>query len=62
MTFLSLNDDILKKFGKYSIFTGILLMLVGITGVVIPEMMSLETAVFIASFMLIGGLSGQYIP
>jgi len=50
-----MNEDMLKKFGKYSIFTGFLLIFVGITGAVVPEMMSLETAVFIAAFMLIGG-------
>ncbi|HED33892.1 MAG TPA: hypothetical protein ENJ08_06695 [Gammaproteobacteria bacterium] len=56
MTLMSMNDGILKKFGKYSIFTGFLLMLIGITGAVIPEIMSLETAIFIALFMLMGGL------
>ena len=55
MTLRSMNDDMLKKFGKYSIFTGFLLIIVGVTGVVVPELMSLETAVFIGSFMLIGG-------
>lgn len=30
-------------------------MFVGVTGAVVPEMMSLEAAVFIAFFMLIGG-------
>jgi len=55
MTLMSVNNDMVKKFGKFSIFTGVLLMLVGIVGVVIPELMSLQTAIFIAFFMLIGG-------
>ena len=55
MSLMSMNDDMLKKFGKYSIVTGFILMIVGVTGAVVPELMSLETAVFIAFFMLTGG-------
>lgn len=55
MPLFTTNTEMLKKFGKYSIFTGFLLIFVGITGAVVPEMMSLETAVFIAFFMLVGG-------
>jgi len=55
MSLMSMNDEVLKKFGKYSIFTGVLLIIVGIAGGILPEMMSLETAVFIAFFMLLGG-------
>jgi uncharacterized membrane protein HdeD (DUF308 family) len=54
MTLLTANTEVLKKFGKYSIFTGWLLMIVGITGAVVPEMMSVEAVVFIAFFMLVG--------
>jgi len=55
MTLLTTNTEMLKKFGRYSIFTGLILIIVGVTGVVVPEMMSFETAVFIAFFMLTGG-------
>jgi len=55
MSLVSENNYMLGKFGKYSIFTGIVLMLVGITGAVLPEIMSLEAVIFIAFFMLTGG-------
>jgi uncharacterized membrane protein HdeD (DUF308 family) len=55
MPLFTTNTEMLKKFGKYSIFTGFLLIFVGITGAIVPEMMSLETAVFIGIFMLLGG-------
>ena len=55
MALFTTNTELLKKFGKYSIFTGISLIIVGVTGVVVPNMMSLETSIFIAFFMLLGG-------
>ena len=55
MTLILSNTDILNKFGKYSVITGVLLMLVGIAGMVVPVMMSLQVAVFTAVFMLFGG-------
>ncbi len=56
MTSLTTNTDLIKKFGKYSIFTGFLLILLGITGVMLPEIMSIETTLFVASFMLVGSI------
>jgi len=55
MALFTTNTELLKKFGKYSIFTGILLIIVGVTGAVVPNMMSLEANMFIAFFMLVGG-------
>jgi len=55
MTLLTTNTEILKKFGKYSIVTGFLLLLVGTTGAILPKLMALEANVFIAFFMLLGG-------
>ena len=51
-----LNKNILLKFGKHSFLFGILLMIVGATGVVLPQIMSIETVAFIAFFMLLGGV------
>ncbi len=42
-------------FGKYSIVVGILLILVGVTGAVLPQLMALEAVTFIAFFMLFAG-------
>lgn len=55
MSFMSMNQEVLKKFGKYSMVTGFLLIIVGVTGAVVPQMMSVETAIFIAFLMLVGG-------
>jgi uncharacterized membrane protein HdeD (DUF308 family) len=57
MTLLSTNTEIIKKFGKYSIFTGLILIIIGIAGAVVPNMMALEMSMFVAFFMLVGGLS-----
>ncbi|HEC06720.1 MAG TPA: hypothetical protein ENJ12_07705 [Thiolapillus brandeum] len=44
------------RFGRYSLIVGTLLILLGGVGIVLPELMSLETSVFIASLFLIGGI------
>lgn len=53
---MSNSDSLLKSFGKYSIFIGIMLMVVGVTGAVLPGLMSLEAVIFIAVTMLTGGI------
>jgi uncharacterized membrane protein HdeD (DUF308 family) len=50
------TEDLVKKFGKYSLFIGIMLVIIGSTGILLPTLMSLEAAVFIASFMIVGGV------
>ncbi len=47
MLLFTMNIDVLKKFGKYFIVTAFLLIFVAITGAVVPEIMSPETALFI---------------
>jgi uncharacterized membrane protein HdeD (DUF308 family) len=42
-----------KSFGNYSMFVGIILVIIGATGAVLPEFMALEAVTFIAVFMLI---------
>ncbi|HFB64595.1 MAG TPA: hypothetical protein ENJ60_03555 [Aeromonadales bacterium] len=56
MNMTSTNENIVKRFGKYSLFIGIMLIIIGTTGILLPALMSLETVVFIASFMLVGGV------
>lgn len=48
-------EQIGRRFGGYSIFIGILLIVLGGVGMLLPELMSLQTTVFIASLFLIGG-------
>ncbi len=45
-----------KRFGRYSIIVGFLLILLGSVGIVLPKLMSLETSLFIASLFLVGGI------
>ena len=47
---------LVKRFGGYSIGIGILLVLLGIVGVILPELMSLEAAFFIATLFIVGGV------
>ncbi len=46
----------LPDFGKYSLIAGILLILLGALGIFIPQFMSLEASMLIASLLLIGGV------
>ena len=46
----------LPDFGKYSLVAGILLLLLGTVGIILPQLMSLETNILIASLFLIGGI------
>ncbi len=48
-------EQVSQRFGRYSIIIGILLVILGGLGIILPELMSLETTVFIASLFLIGG-------
>jgi uncharacterized membrane protein HdeD (DUF308 family) len=45
----------LPDFGKYSLIAGILLILLGTVGIVLPEFMSLEATILLASLLLVGG-------
>jgi len=47
---------ILPDFGKYSLIAGILLILLGTIGIFVPQFMSLEASILIASLLLIGGI------
>jgi len=46
----------IPNFGTYSIVVGILLIILGVMGVLLPQMMSLEATVFIASLFIVGGI------
>ncbi len=56
------TPEILKKakaipnFGTFSILIGILLLLLGAMGIVLPEIMSLEVSILIASLFVVGGI------
>ncbi len=44
-----------NQFGKYSLITGIILLVIGIAGIVLPEFLSLQIAVLMAIFMIFAG-------
>jgi uncharacterized membrane protein HdeD (DUF308 family) len=46
----------IADFGKYSLIIGLLLILLGTVGIILPQFMSLEASVLIASLLLIGGI------
>ncbi len=57
----TLNDlknsaNLLPNFGKISLIAGILLIILGVTGIVLPELMSLETSIFLASLFVVGSI------
>jgi uncharacterized membrane protein HdeD (DUF308 family) len=53
---LPIEQNILDKFGPYTLITGILLIVLGMAGIFLPGVMSLSTAIFIAWLFLIGGI------
>lgn len=55
MSILPIDKKVLKKFGSFSLITGILLIFLGMAGILLPGMMSLSTAIFVAWLLLIGG-------
>jgi uncharacterized membrane protein HdeD (DUF308 family) len=55
MNNLLIDDKITDKFGPYTLITGVLLVVLGTAGVVLPSVMSLGTAIFVAWLLLTGG-------
>ena len=53
-----LSDPIrmIDRFGKWSIFIGVLLVLIGITGIVLPQVIALQLAYLIAILFTVGGI------
>ncbi len=55
MNISSINKKILDKFGPYTLITGILLIVLGTAGIILPGVMSLSTAVLVGWLLLVGG-------
>ena len=45
-----------NKFGSYSIFSGVLLIILGTVGFLLPNLMSIGTIVFISTLLIVGSL------
>lgn len=53
---LPLDKKALDKFGPYTLTIGILMVLLGMAGIILPGVMSLGTAIFVAWLLLTGGV------
>ncbi len=56
MSPLAIDEKALDKFGPFTLIIGILLIVLGVVGVVLPGVMSLGTVVFVAWLLLTGGI------
>ena len=52
----TINEAILKKFKKRSIWIGILFIILGIAGMILPVIMSVTVTMFIGWFLVFGGI------
>jgi len=66
--FFEKNVDVLnfdrafaKRFRKFSLITGILLMIIGLAGAIVPQIMSLVVSAFIGWMLLAGGFLTTYL-
>jgi uncharacterized membrane protein HdeD (DUF308 family) len=58
---IGIDDNLLKRFKKYSKVGGILFLLLGAIGIIFPTFMTFSTVVFIAYLMLFAGLSSAWM-
>ncbi len=54
------DHEFAGKFRKFSLITGILLMLIGFTGAIAPQIMSLVVSAFVGWLLLLGGVLTGY--
>ncbi len=57
MNRLIINEELVERFGKTSLFVGILLIVAGVIGILLPVLMSLNVAIFVAAYSLIGAVA-----
>jgi membrane protein HdeD len=55
MNILPVDKTIIDKFGPYTLSTGILLIVLGMAGILLPNVMSLSAAILVGWLLLIGG-------
>ena len=55
-TTLSMSPALAKSFGRYTLWLGILLLILGTLGFFLPGLMSLATSTFIAYWLVMGGV------
>ena len=55
-----IQPEILKKFRTHFVISGILLIIIGTIGIVLPTLMSLSVSMFVGWMLIIGGLISVY--
>jgi uncharacterized membrane protein HdeD (DUF308 family) len=55
MNILPIDKKVFDKFGPYTLITGILLVVLGTAGILMPGVMSLSTVIIVAWLLLAGG-------
>jgi len=60
MATTSPEEKTLRGFGPYTLAIGILLLVLGTIGLVVPNLMSLATAVYVGWMLIIGGVFWSY--
>ncbi len=55
-TLPNINEELRGKFGLHTLLVGILFILMGTAGIIVPIVMSLGTVVFIAWLLFLGGV------
>lgn len=54
---LIINEELVERFGKTSFVLGIVLILLGGIGLLLPALMSLNVAIFVAAYSLVGSIT-----
>ena len=55
MTILPIDKKVFDKFGPYTLVTGILLIVLGTAGILLPNAMSMSTEIFVGWLLVVGG-------
>jgi uncharacterized membrane protein HdeD (DUF308 family) len=58
---LSVDDEVLKKFKKYSKIGGVIFIILGLIGILFPSFITFSMVLFLAYLMLFAGLSSAWI-
>jgi hypothetical protein len=56
MNNLSIDKAVLEKFGPHTLIAGILLIMLGTAGIVLPSVMSLSAVLIVGWLLLLGGI------
>ncbi len=58
---ININKNLVDRFKKYATISGILFILLGLTGMIFPAFATFTTVVFVAYLMLVAGLSSGWL-